>query len=202
MEETDIEHYEAFKANKVIPQVLEAEILRALSFYPSLVPVKIRFVFKQRIKGSVMQAQPLITTMFGTAREYRINISALFRLTHTAIPIRQVPSDILIGWIGHELGHIMDYEQRNLWGMLRFGAGYLFSSSFVKNAERVADTFAVNHGLGNYILKTKYFILDHAALPEKYKQKIARLYLSPDDIVAQVRALEAQGNPSGLARHE
>lgn len=198
----DVARLEKFRANKVIPKVLEGEILKALSFYPSLIPVKIRFVFKRRIKGSVMQAQPRIGTMFGGERAYQINISALFRLAHAATPIHQVPSDILVGWIGHELGHIMDYEQRSLWGMVQFGAGYLFSTAFVRDAERVADTFAVNHGLGKYILKTKHFILDHAALPEKYKRKIARLYLSPDDIVAQVRALEAQGGPSDLARNK
>lgn len=198
----DITHLEKFRINKTIPKVLEGEILKALSFYPSLIPVDIRFVFKQRIKGSVMQAQPRIGTLFGATRCYQINISALFRLTHAATPIHQMPSDILVGWIGHELGHIMDYEQRSLWGMVRFGAGYLLSETFVREAERVADTFAVNHGLGGYILQTKHFILDHAALPEKYKRKIARLYLSPDDIVAQVRALEAQGGPSDLAGHE
>lgn len=137
-----------------------------------------------------MQAQPKIKTMFGAKREYNINISALFRLTTTAIPIHQIPPDIMVGWIGHELGHIMDYQNRNLSGMIRFGLGYLFSSKYVQQAERVADTYAVNHGLGSYILQTKNFILNHANLSEKYKRKIARLYLSPDDITEQVRKLE------------
>lgn len=184
--------HEAFRTNKCIPKILEREILHALSFYPELKETQINFVFKRKIRGSVMQAQPKISTMFAPERAYNINISALFRLTHTAIPIQQIPSDVIIGWIGHELGHVMDYEQKSVWGMARFGLGYLFSSSFVKEAERVADTFAVNHGLGNYILKTKHFILDHAALSDKYKRKIARLYLSPDDIVEQVRQLEVK----------
>jgi len=76
-------------------------------------------------------------------------------------------------------------------GMMRFGIGYLFSSKYIKQAERVADTYAVNHGLGSYIVKTKHFILNHANLSEKYKSKIARLYLSPDDIMEQVKKLEA-----------
>jgi hypothetical protein len=181
---------EAFRMNKSIPKVLENEILQALSFYPELKETAIYFVFKKNIRGSVMQAQPKISTMFRAERAYNINISALFKLTHTAIPIHQVPSDVIVGWIGHELGHVMDYENRSLPGMIRFGLGYLLSARFVKEAERVADTYAVSHGLGKYILKTKHFILDHASLPEKYKRKIARLYLSPDDIVEQVKKLE------------
>lgn len=181
---------EVFRTNKSIPKVLEKEILQALSFYPELKETAICFVFKQNIRGSVMQAQPKIGTMFKRDRAYNINISALFKLTHTAIPIHQIPYDVIVGWIGHELGHVMDYENRSLAGMVRFGLGYLFSARFVKEVERVADTYAVSHGLGKYILKTKHFILDHASLSEKYKRKIARLYLSPDDIVEQVKKLE------------
>ena len=188
------ENLDHFRENKKIPKVIENEILKALSFYPELQKVPIDFVFKQNIKKSVMQAQPQIGTMFFRKEKwaYQINISALFKLTHTAIPIHQIPTDIMIGWIGHELGHIMDYHRRNIFGMIRFGYGYLFSTKYIRRAEKVADTFAVMHGLGYYIIETKNFILNHAELPEHYKQKIARLYLSPDDIVEQVKLLETQ----------
>jgi hypothetical protein len=62
----------------------------------------------------------------------------------------------------------------------------------VKEAERVADTYAVERGLGKYIIATKRFILDHAELPQSYKDKIARLYLSPDVIVEMVKKMEAK----------
>lgn len=188
------ENFDHFRENKKIPKVIENEILKALSFYPELQKVPIDFVFKQNIKKSVMQAQPQIGTMFFRKEKwaYQIKISALFKLTHTAIPIHQIPTDIMIGWIGHELGHIMDYHRRNIFGMIRFGYGYLFSTKYIRRAEKVADTFAVMHGLGYYIIETKNFILNHAELPEHYKQKIARLYLSPDDIVEQVKLLETQ----------
>ena len=181
---------ELFKENKVIPNIIETEVLKALSFYPELQKTHIKFVFKENIKKSVMQAQPDIPAILKGKRAYNINISALFRLTTTAIPIHQIPKDIMIGWIGHELGHVMDYENRNILEIIRFGLGYVFSTTYLRKAEKVADTYAVNHGLGWYILQTKNFILNHADLSEKYKSKIARLYLSPDDIVEQVRILE------------
>ncbi|WP_221394700.1 hypothetical protein [Dyadobacter sp. NIV53] len=184
--------FELFRTNKVIPKVIEEEILKALSFYPELTTTPISFVFKQNIKKSVMQAQPDVKIILKGKRAYNINISALFKLTTTAIPIHQIPKDIMIGWIGHELGHIMDYENRNIAGIIRFGLGYVFSTTYLRKAEKTADTYAVNHGLGWYILQTKNFILNHADLSEKYKSKIARLYLSPDDIVEQVRILELQ----------
>lgn len=82
-----------------------------------------------------------------------------------------MPEDVLIGWIGHELGHLMDYLHCSWWSMILFGIGYLTSKSFIISAERAADTYAVNHGLGDYILATKDFILHQAGMPECYIKK-------------------------------
>src|ERR671932_2880850 len=86
----------AFETNKHIPAVIKKNVLTALSFYPELKDATIYFVFKQRIKSSVMQAQPVFHSLLNRRkyRSYRINISAMFRLTHTAIPIHQIPDDI------------------------------------------------------------------------------------------------------------
>jgi len=181
-----------YRHNKQIPAAIEQNVLKALSFYPELKDATISFVFKTNIKTSVMQAQPVFTTLLlkRKNRRYRINISAQFKLINAQIPIQQIPDEVMIGWIGHELGHILDYERRSNTAMVSFGIGYYFSSAYVKGAERMADTYAVERGLGKYIIATKRFILDHAELPQAYKDKIARLYLSPDVIVEQIKKLE------------
>ncbi|HLL43890.1 MAG TPA: hypothetical protein VK369_12170 [Segetibacter sp.] len=181
-----------FGQNKQVPALIEKNVLKALSFYPELENTTIGFIFKTNIKTSVMQAQPVFMTLLRRRknRRYRINISEYFKLINTQIPIQQIPDDVMIGWIGHELGHILDYEGKSNAGMVSFGYRYYFHSSFVKHAEMVADSLAVERGMGNYIVATKRFILDHAELPQAYKNKIARLYLSPDVIVEQVRKLE------------
>ncbi|GAB2536264.1 hypothetical protein [Spirosoma aerophilum] len=183
-----------FRTNKTIPSIIEHSVLTALSFYPELAETHIQFIFKQSIKSSVMQAQPVFSTilMGRKSRAYRINISSMFKLTHTAIPIHQLPEAIMIGWIGHELGHVMDYESRSNLDMVRFGLGYVFSADYVKKVERIADGHAVRHGLGKYLIETKRFILDHAELPQTYKDKIARLYVSPEEITEQVKRLEEE----------
>jgi hypothetical protein len=181
-----------FRHNKEIPSVIEKNVLNALSFFPELKNTAIRFIFKTDIKSSVMQAQPVVTTILGKrkSRRYRINISRNFKLIHCDMPITQIPDDVMIGWIGHELGHILDYEGKSNLEIVSFGYHYLFHDDFVKHAEMVADSFAVERGMGDYIVATKRFILDHAELPQAYKDKIRRLYLSPDVIVEQVRKLE------------
>ena len=181
-----------FSHKKQIPKIIEQPVLKALAHFPELKNTSIRFVFKQHINGSVMQAQPVLGSIFKerSERTYQINISALFKLKHSAEPIHLLPENIMIGWIGHELGHIMDYEQRSKLSLIGFGFTYVFSKKYRRLGELAADTYAVESGLGKYIIETKKFILDHAELPQAYKDKIARIYLSPDEIVEQVRKLE------------
>lgn len=184
----------AFGINKKIPKVIEIQILTALSYYPELQNTCIRFIFTQKLKRSVMAARPMVWTLLRSRRRriYDILISPVFKLPHSIEPIHQLSDEVLIGWIGHELGHIMDYEQRSVLSIARFGLLYWLSKSYVRKVERVADTFAVNHGMGSYILSTKEFILGHSELSQRYKNKIARLYLSPDDIVELVAKMEME----------
>ena len=138
-----------------------------------------------------MQAQPRFFDIFKNKkkRAYYIMISESVTIEDEVFTVAEVPTDVLIGWIGHELGHIMDYRERSGINMLGFGIQYMFSKGFIKEAERAADTYAVNHGMGNYILATKDFILNHASLSEAYKNRIKRLYLSPEEIMVLVDEL-------------
>ncbi len=182
---------------QVIPTIIEKQARFALSHYPALDHTRIEFVFSRGLKRSVMAARPKVSSLFGKRenRGYQILINPVFKLKHSFQTIQQLPDGVLIGWIGHELGHIMDYERRGPWGLVRFGLGYWLSRKYIRKAERAADSFAVNHGMGRYILETKSFILEHTGLPQAYKDKIAALYLSPDDIMGLIGELEHENDP-------
>lgn len=186
MEKTN---YEAFAVHKTISVEIRDVALKALSFYPALRNTPIDFVFNEHIRKSVMQAQPRYTSMFGSRkkRKYLIKMSRCFTLKGESIPLHKLPEDVLVGWLGHELGHIMDYLHRSNWSLILFGIGYYTSRSFIIAAERVADTYAINHGLGDYILATKDFILHQAHMPERYIRKIKRLYLPPEEIMLMMK---------------
>lgn len=178
--------------NKIIPTAILKEAKIALSHYPELENTPIEFKFKKRIKKSFMQAQPKIKGIFKKRknRSYKVLISRNFHIDNEEFDISEIPSDVLIGWLGHELGHIMDYRERSGSNMIWFGIRYLTSRKFLQEAERVADIYAVNHGLSNYILATKDFILNNAHLSEVYKAKIRRHYLSPEEILLLVEDLK------------
>jgi len=173
----------------IYPESLQHETELALSYFPQLKDVKITFKFKTDIKKSTMQAQPDFGSLFKprSRREYFIFISEKFKISGKEFKTINVPSDVLTGWIGHELGHILDYENRNTFNLIWFGLRYLYIEKHIVEAERAADTFAVNQGMEDYIVKTKNFILNHADIDQDYKKRIKRYYLSPEEIMELVQ---------------
>lgn len=167
------------------PESIKKEALEALSFYPELKDVEIDIRFKKEIKKSTMQAQPQFGSLLKgkMGRRYVIFISKKIKISNTEFSTKSIPSKVIVGWLGHELGHICDYQNRTTFGLIIFGFKYLFSEKFIKEAERNADSFAIVHGMEDYIIETKNFILDNANIPESYKNRIKRFYLSPEEIM-------------------
>ncbi len=179
--------------NKIIPSLIINEAGTALSHYPELEKVSIEFKFKSSLKKSFMKAQPKFSSIFRSKknRSYVILMSETFKIDGMKLPITDIPKNVLIGWLGHELGHIMDYHTRSSLNLILFGVQYWISPNYIREAERAADTYAVTHAMKDYILATKKFILNHSSLSEKYKARIRRLYLSPDEILLLVKEQEA-----------
>jgi len=140
-----------------------------------------------------MQAQPLFGSLFTTRkkRKYVVLISEKIKISGKEHLTKDVPKNIMVGWLGHELGHIMDYQNRSSLNLVWFGFKYTFSGSYLKEAERAADTYAVSHGMASYIVDTKNFILDNAEIQEKYKARIRKFYLSPEEIMVMVEEHDA-----------
>ncbi|WZL88556.1 hypothetical protein VS868_13225 [Salinimicrobium sp. 3283s] len=183
-----------YQGNKFIPESLLHEAKVALSYYPELKDVEIDFKYKKDIKKSFMQAQPNKSNLFKgkNDRTYNILISSRFLIEKEEFTMSDVPSEVLIGWLGHELGHVMDYRDKSAMGLIIFGFRYITSENYIKRAERAADTYAVNAGMSEYILATKNFILNNSHLSDTYKERIARLYLSPEEILVLVNKLEEE----------
>ena len=182
----------ALNAQHIVPDSIQEEVRIALSHYPKLENTPITFKFKKQIKKSTMQAQPIFWSLFKSRkkREYVVLISEKIKISGKEYLTKDVPKNIMIGWLGHELGHIMDYQNRSSLNLIWFGAKYTFSGSYLKEAERAADTYAVSHGMGSYIVETKNFILDNAKIQEKYKARIRKFYLSPEEIMVMVEKRE------------
>lgn len=190
-------------AQKKIPDSIEKEVNIALDYYPDLDDAAIEIRFKKNIKKSTMQARPKFGSFFRSKknREYVILISEKFKISDTEFSTKDIPSEILIGWIGHELGHLMDYQNRSKTNLIWFGFKYLFSENHIVEAERAADTYAVAQGMESYILKTKDFILNHAEITPSYKLRIQKYYLSPEEIMDIVNKRDTDVAKSTISAH-
>lgn len=177
------------KADHIIPESIEEEVKIALSYYPQLDKTSITFKFKRNIKKATMQARPTFGSFFRSKknRRYVVFISERVKISDTLYKTKDLPSDVLIGWIGHELGHIEDYRSRSNLNLLGFGWQYLFSDKHIVEAERTADHFAVMHGMEDYILQTKNFILNTNKISPVYVERVKKFYLSPDEIISLVK---------------
>lgn len=181
-----------YQSKKIIPNNILEEAKIALSHYPELDDVEIEFKYKGNIKNSFMQAQPKFANLFKGKKErsYIVLMSSKFLIENEEFSMADVPSEVLVGWLAHELGHIKDYLDKSALELVIFGARYVTSDNFIKKAERTADTHAINKGMGHYIFATKDFILNHSHLSDSYKRRKARLYLSPEAILVLVNEME------------
>ncbi|WP_282164554.1 hypothetical protein [Cellulophaga baltica] len=172
----------------IIPDAIRKEAEFALSHYPELKNTRIEFKFKKDIKKSIMQAQPSFLSLLRPKkkRSYYIFISENFEIEGQKFATKDIPENVMIGWLGHELGHVMDYRNRSSINLIWFGIKYYFIDASIKEAERAADSHAVAKNLDGYILDTKNFILNNTNLSEIYKARIRKYYLSPDEIMILV----------------
>ena len=177
---------------KDIPELLNKEINRALSFYPQLNDVTIKFILKDSFGNITMKAQPSFFSFFRRRhrRSYNVYISKKFINAKEDFPITDLPYKVLVGWIGHELGHVMDYEQMSNFQLIRFGLNYILFDEHYHDSEYNADFFAVRQGMEEYLILQKNYVLEHHEINEGYKEKFREHYLSPEDIICLVKERE------------
>lgn len=166
------------------PTVIEAELKQALLHYPELLEVPIEVRFKKNIKNSTMVAQPILSTITGSKdrRRYKILISERFKMADTAYQTIDLPTDVMVGWLGHELGHILDYHNMSNQKLIGFGFRYIFYKEHIIKAERSADSIAVAHGMTDYIIAAKNFVFHNDDIESAYKHRVEKYYMSPKEV--------------------
>ncbi|MEM9856031.1 MAG: hypothetical protein AAF843_01670 [Bacteroidota bacterium] len=150
--------------------------------YTSLHDCHILLVQK-KIKSSTMQAQPIFNfkSLLKGVKTYKVKLGIYVRDSDT-LRVESLPKDVLTGWFAHELGHIVDYQPYSSWQMLRYGIRYVTSQKFKRKAEYAADTIAIAHGFAPQIIAAKKFIIENELMEQKYKDKIAKYYMTISEV--------------------
>src|SRR5690349_7242280 len=170
------EHFEAnlqmlrneFGNKKMIPPEIELECLAALSFYPELKNTDIEFRFGNL--NFTMLSQPKFKSILHdrARRQYLITIQKQ-GLTKNSIDWRQLSFNAMVGWIGHELGHVLHYSHKSSGGILFVGMKYGVPG-YRRKIERFTDQLAIQHHLGYALYDGVTYTLDSSHASEHYKQ--------------------------------
>lgn len=166
-----------------VPNHMKAITLDLIQEYPVLQGTWIK-IKRQNLKNSTMRAFPGIVYLwpFHWRQIYYIDVAIHVR-DRQDLMVNDLPHDVLQGWIAHELGHLADYRERSLLGMMIYGLRYAVSSSFLRSVEHRADELAVQAGFYTEVKATKEFI-ESELLTEKnaYSSKLRKSYMSLEDL--------------------
>lgn len=178
---------ETYGKHKTYPKEFEEQFLIALSHYPQLRDVKVNLLFDK--EKTTMSARPDIGSLFCRKRVYsiRINDSESF----DGILLKDIPFNAQIGVIGHELAHLVDYEQKNFFRIIGTGIGYL-NPRYKRKLEHKIDGVTIQHGLGWQLYDWARYSMDETYSTPKYVRFKKKIYMGPDKI------LTLMGSPVNL----
>ena len=153
----------------------------ALSHYPELTNSKIK-IRKKSIK-STMQAQPLWYFPLRNRANRTYTIIVNNDANRTGMLYSDLDFNAQVGWMGHELAHILDYSKKTNKALTSFVFSYLFDKNELKRTERKADKTAIKHGLGGPLLEGVRFLHRSKKVHKKYKESKKGNYMSAEEII-------------------
>ena len=155
-----------YGARKRIPENYKAPILLALSHFPELRNIRVRF----RVRHAF---SPLTTNRdwcyyfahFGLGRRaFVVTISDRTTARLSPILFSRLDFNARVGVAGHELSHVSDFLHKNLLGWLGLGLGHL-SARWVDRFEFSTDSLCIAHGLGYNLLAWSCFVRSALHIP-------------------------------------
>ena len=153
--------YELIRAkagkHKTIPAEYKKPILLALCYFPELADIEIEFRIQH--VTTPLASRPSWTSIFKSkkARKYIITISDQSNKQLSPILFAALDFDAQVGVIGHEISHVVDFNRKNTFGLLRIGMGNI-SSKFLDRFEFGTDSICIAHGLGYQLLAWSIFV--------------------------------------------
>jgi len=131
-----------------------------------------------------MRASVKPTSLFATKRTYVVYVN----LSRKDI-LPALSEDNLVGWFGHELAHIAEYESMSNFELFVFAFKYICNLKFRFLVEKRINAFAYNNGFARELLGVWKKFLSLDAMNKRYKKYIAKNYLPDWEDVRESAAL-------------
>ena len=118
-----------------------------------------------------MRASIYLNSILNNKRKYFINVN----LKRKNI-LSKLSEDDFIGWYGHELAHIIDYETMSNFELLVFTLRYMVDLKFRFSVEKRINVFTSNNGLAKELFGVWKNFLSMNDVNGKYKRYIIKNY--------------------------
>jgi len=147
LQNIDSDNLLQYAEHKQLPPGYEKETLVALSHFPELKNVTIKFRVKKSF--ATLKTRPTFFSMFMPKghRAYVITISNKTTAKLMPLMFENLGTEARIGVIGHELSHALDFSKKNAWQCFKVAAGHL-SPRYLDRFEYNTDMICIQHGLG------------------------------------------------------
>jgi len=143
---------------------------KAKAQYPELEHTDINVTFH---KGwfFTMQASIQITSLLSRKRKYKINVNS-----RRENILSQLSDEDILGWFGHELAHIINYERMSGPKFLMFTLRYILDFNFRFSVEKRVSAYAYNNGFAKELFGVwkKFLVINK--INKKYQGYIIRNY--------------------------
>lgn len=181
-----------YGTNKELPPGFELQALLALSHYPELKPIHIKFVVDD--VGIPLSSRPLWTTLLRSARNrtYLVMIDNHLEGPRDVLLLKNQPFNAQVGIIGHELAHTVYYLNRSFFGIAADGLCQLSDCRI--NFERNTDRRLIDYGLGWQRYDHALFVRSRfASSPEAAinTQGGGGAYMSPAELLQIIESNES-----------
>jgi len=177
---------EQFGGNKTFPAELELQCLAALSCYPELKNTSIEFRFGK--SNFTMTSKPKFHSILRDKkqRQYVVTIEKLGSSKNN-IEWTELSFNAMVGWIGHELGHIVHYSHKTNSGVAFIGVKYALPG-YRRKMERFTDQIVIQHDLGYALYEGLDYIINRSHATTHYKTCQQKYYLQPDEIIDRIHS--------------
>ena len=177
-----------FGRSKIIPESIQLQALLALSHFPELKEMNVRFVFAK--SQLAYASRPDLKSIFQPPlkREYLIILSTYSSKTPTELLFSNLPFNAQIGILGHELSHTIFYLDKTASELISTGIKYLNSKYRVK-FENKTDRMAIQRGLGWQLLEFAKYSREHPKTSPQLIHWLNKFYLSPSRILNYIQTI-------------
>jgi len=147
-----------FGKSKQIPAEYRIQILTALRYYPELKNAPIRFKIESSCCAP-LTTTPKLTSIFKRKhkRSFVITIRNLRNKELQPILFKNLDFNAQIGVIGHELGHVTDFNRQSSLRLIVNGIRHI-SPKYIDQFEYSTDSICIAHGLGHQLLSWSVYV--------------------------------------------